>query len=54
MVSELAKVAAQEQALLDQSKDLLSTIAAMHVSSAPTECLTHTLNLMIMIFTTNI
>uniref|UniRef100_A0A6I9Q962 QWRF motif-containing protein 2 n=1 Tax=Elaeis guineensis var. tenera TaxID=51953 RepID=A0A6I9Q962_ELAGV len=31
LVSELAKMAAQEQALLEQSKDLLSTVAAMHV-----------------------
>ncbi|XP_072972665.1 QWRF motif-containing protein 2-like [Typha angustifolia] len=31
LVSELAKVAAQEQALLNQSRDLLSMVAAMHV-----------------------
>ncbi|KAJ6816049.1 QWRF motif-containing protein 2-like [Iris pallida] len=31
LVSEIAKVAAQERALLDQSRDLLSSIAAMHV-----------------------
>lgn len=31
LVSELTKMAAQEQALLDQSRDLLSTVAAMHV-----------------------
>ena len=32
LVLELAKMAAQEQALLDQSRDLLSMVAAMHVS----------------------
>jgi hypothetical protein len=31
VVSELAKLATQEQMLLDQSKDLLSTVAAIHV-----------------------
>nr|XP_029124421.1 QWRF motif-containing protein 2 [Elaeis guineensis] len=31
LVLELAKMAAQEQALLDQSRDLLSMVAAMHV-----------------------
>uniref|UniRef100_A0A1D1XJC4 Protein SNOWY COTYLEDON 3 n=1 Tax=Anthurium amnicola TaxID=1678845 RepID=A0A1D1XJC4_9ARAE len=31
LFSELAKVAAQEQALLDQSHDLLCTVAALHV-----------------------
>ncbi|PKU68758.1 QWRF motif-containing protein 2-like [Dendrobium catenatum] len=31
LVSELAKVAAKEQALLDQSRNLLSTVAALHV-----------------------
>ncbi|PKU59274.1 hypothetical protein MA16_Dca021696 [Dendrobium catenatum] len=31
LMLELAKVAAQEQALLDQTRDLLSTIAALHV-----------------------
>ncbi|XP_078164024.1 QWRF motif protein (DUF566) isoform X1 [Carex rostrata] len=31
LVSELAKVAAQEKSLLDQSRDLLSTVAALHV-----------------------
>ncbi|XP_078430356.1 QWRF motif-containing protein 2-like [Wolffia australiana] len=34
LVSELAKVAAQEQALLDQSRDLLSVAAAMHVKQS--------------------
>ncbi|MQM20331.1 hypothetical protein Taro_053349 [Colocasia esculenta] len=33
-VSELAKVAAQEQALLDQCRDLLCTVAAMHVKQS--------------------
>jgi hypothetical protein len=32
-VSELAEVAAQEKSLLDQSRDLLSTVAALHVSN---------------------
>ncbi|XP_020580229.1 QWRF motif-containing protein 2-like [Phalaenopsis equestris] len=31
LVSELAKVAAKEQALLDQSRNLLTTVAALHV-----------------------
>jgi hypothetical protein len=31
VVSELAKLATQEQMLLDQSRDLLSTVAAIHV-----------------------
>ncbi|CAN6285260.1 unnamed protein product [Urochloa humidicola] len=31
VVSELARLATQEQMLLDQSKDLLSTVAAIHV-----------------------
>ncbi|KAJ3702843.1 hypothetical protein LUZ61_006548 [Rhynchospora tenuis] len=31
LVSELANVAAQEKSLLDQSRDLLSTVAALHV-----------------------
>ncbi|URE09493.1 hypothetical protein MUK42_23051 [Musa troglodytarum] len=31
MISEIAKVAAEERLLLDQSRDLLSTVAAMHV-----------------------
>jgi len=34
VVSELSKVAEQERGLLDQSIDLLSTVAAMHVSIA--------------------
>ncbi|XP_066398154.1 QWRF motif-containing protein 2-like [Miscanthus floridulus] len=33
VVSELAKLATQEQMLLDQSKDLLSTVAAIHVKN---------------------
>lgn len=33
MISEIAKVAAEERLLLDQSRDLLSTVAAMHVSA---------------------
>jgi hypothetical protein len=33
-VSELAKLATQEQMLLDQSKDLLSTVAAIHVGTS--------------------
>lgn len=38
-VLELAKAAAHERALLDQTKDLLSTVAAMHVSIIyPTAC----------------
>lgn len=32
LVSELAKVARQEQALLDQSRELLSRVAAMHIT----------------------
>ncbi|KAJ8460586.1 hypothetical protein OPV22_033512 [Ensete ventricosum] len=31
LVSDITKVAAQERALLDRSRDLLSTVAAMHV-----------------------
>ncbi|CAD6202548.1 unnamed protein product [Miscanthus lutarioriparius] len=34
VVSELAKLATQEQMLLDQSKDLLSTVAAIHVKTS--------------------
>ncbi|AQL08933.1 Protein SNOWY COTYLEDON 3 [Zea mays] len=33
VVSELSKLATQEQMLLDQSKDLLSTVAAIHVKN---------------------
>lgn len=33
-VFELAKVAAQEQMLLDQSRDLFSAVAVMHVSTS--------------------
>lgn len=32
LVSELAKAASQELKLLDQSRDLLSTVAALHVT----------------------
>ncbi|WOL17646.1 hypothetical protein Cni_G26439 [Canna indica] len=37
LVPEITKVVAQEQALLDQSKDLLSTIAALHVKQCSLE-----------------
>lgn len=33
MISEIAKVAAEERLLLEKSRDLLSTVAAMHVSA---------------------
>lgn len=32
-MTELAKVVAQERALMDKSRELLSTVAAMHVSA---------------------
>ena len=34
MVFELAKVVSQEQMLLDQSRDLFSAVAVMHVGSS--------------------
>jgi len=34
LISELSKVAQRERGLLDQSRDLLTTVAAMHVSIA--------------------
>lgn len=34
VVSELAKLATQEQMLLDQSRDLFSAVAVMHVGSS--------------------
>lgn len=38
LVSELARTVAHEQALLDQSKDILSTVAVMHVSTVIYVC----------------
>jgi hypothetical protein len=38
VVSELAKLATQEQMLLDQSRDLLSTVAAIHVRPSMILC----------------
>jgi hypothetical protein len=39
LVSDLAKIATQERSLMDQSRELLSTLASMHVSS--TICSVH-------------
>lgn len=33
LVSELSKIAAEERALMEQSRELLSAAAAMHVST---------------------
>ena len=41
LVSDLARIAPQERSLMDQSRELLSTLASMHVSSTICSVLFH-------------